>query len=160
MSGPIAASVGPQGATFNATGKRTIYAFDLKGNGTYITNKRPVYLAQEWVPDGLKVARNGYIVTGTGKGVDVLDQEGALLVRIQTNYTVQNFAWTGKDYRTFWLMGQGGISKVEWDLQGQDRKSNVAGMGGSPKPSLGPICRARWTRSVRSPSKITDTQPL
>ncbi len=72
------------------------------------------------MPDGLKVARNGYVVTGTGKGVDVLDQQGALLVRIQTNYTVQNFAWTGGDLKTFWLMGQGGISRVEWDLQGQD----------------------------------------
>lgn len=81
-----------------------------------------MYLAQEWVPDGLKVARNGYIVTGAGKGVDVLDQDGALLVRIQTNYTVQNFAWTGRDYRTFWLIGQGGISRVEWNLQGQELK--------------------------------------
>ena len=85
-------------------------------------NRRPLYLAPEWVPDGLKVARNGYVVTGTGKGVDVLDPEGALLVRVQTNYTVQNFAWTGNGYRTFWLMGQGGISRVAWDLQGQELK--------------------------------------
>ena len=35
------------------------------------------------MPDGLKVARNGYIVTATGKGVDVLDEVGTLLVRVR-----------------------------------------------------------------------------
>lgn len=76
----------------------------------------------DWAPDGLKVARNGYVLTATGSGVDVLDPLGTLLVRIQTNYTVQNFAWTGADLRTLWLMGEGGISKVEWNLQGQELK--------------------------------------
>ena len=71
------------------------------------------------MPDGLKVAKNGYVVTGAGKGVDVLDADGTLLVRVQTNYTVQNFAWTGKDLKTLWIVGAGGISKVEWNLQGQ-----------------------------------------
>lgn len=71
------------------------------------------------LPDGLKVAQNGYIVTGTGMGVDVLDPVGTLLVRVQTNYTVQNFAWTGPDLKTLWITGEGGISKVEWNLQGQ-----------------------------------------
>ncbi|KAI9841698.1 MAG: hypothetical protein M1837_000430 [Sclerophora amabilis] len=120
VAGPYAMSVGSQGATFNTTNKRTIYAFDSSEDGMWIGNKRPIYLSQDWVPDGLKVARNGYIVTGAGKGVDVLDTYGTLLVRVQTNYTVQNFAWTGPDYKTLWVMGQGGISKVEWNLQGQE----------------------------------------
>ncbi|MCJ1361558.1 hypothetical protein MMC16_000658 [Acarospora aff. strigata] len=122
VSGPIAAEVGPQGAHFNATGKRMIYAYNVSDDAMYISNKRPIYLAQNWVPDGVKTARNGYILTGAGKGVDVLDTYGTILVRIQTNYTVQNFAWTGKEYKTLWLMGQGGISKVEWNLQGQELK--------------------------------------
>jgi hypothetical protein len=59
-------------------------------------------------------------VTGTGMGVDVIDpSEGTLILRIHTNYTVQNFAWTGTDYQDFWLMGQGGVSRVKWNLQGQ-----------------------------------------
>ncbi len=122
ISGPIAMSLGYQGARVNATGKRIIYAYNVSDDAMYISNKRPVYLAQDWVPDGLKVARNGYIVTGAGKGVDVLDCYGTLLVRVQTNYTVQNFAWTGTDYKTLWIVGQGGISKVEWNLQGQELK--------------------------------------
>lgn len=118
-AGSIAASAGNQASTFNATGKRTIYAYTLCNRGVSLLNKRPIYLAQDRIPDGLKVAKNGYVVTAAGKGVDVLDKDGTLLVRIQTNYTVQNFAWTGKDLKTLWMMGERGISKVEWNLQGQ-----------------------------------------
>ena len=120
ISGTIAASLGSQGASFNVTGKRIVYAFDVTADATAIVNKRPIYLAMSSIPDGLKVAKNGYIVTGAGNGVDVLDHTGTLLVRVQTNYTVQNFAWTGKHLKTLWMVGNGGISKVEWDLEGQD----------------------------------------
>lgn len=51
--------------------------------------------------------------------MDILDSDGALLVRIQTNYTVQNFAWTGSELKTLWIMGNGGVSRVEWGLKGQ-----------------------------------------
>ena len=61
IAGPIAQSLGPRGAEFNTTGRRAVYAFDLTPNGKHIINKRPIYLAQDWVPDGLKAAANGYI---------------------------------------------------------------------------------------------------
>jgi len=118
-SGSIVQAYGPGLAGFNQTGKRTVYAFDMSADGTYITNKRAIWYAQDWLPDGLKVARNGYVVTATGMGLDILDPEGTLLVRVQTNYTVQNFAWTGPNLSTLWMCGEGGISKVEWALQGQ-----------------------------------------
>lgn len=101
---------------------RTVYAFDVSSDGTRITNKRAVYLAAGLLPDGLKVAANGYIVTANGKGVDVLDPLGQLLVTIQTNYTVNNFAFTGPEFKTLWLTGAGGISKVDWNLAGQKLK--------------------------------------
>lgn len=119
VSGSILQS-GPPGSPFNQTGPRTIYKYDRVDNGTHITGKRPVWYAQDWVPDGLKVAANGYIVTGAGYGVDILDPYGVLVARIQTNYIVQNFAWVGEDLTEFWLMGQGGISRVRWNLKGQD----------------------------------------
>jgi sugar lactone lactonase YvrE len=122
VSGPVDPKFGHPGTPFNATGPRTIYAFDVSKDGTTASNKRPVYLSAGYVPDGLKVAANGYIVTGNGRGVDVLDPHGQLLLTIQTNYTVQNFAWTGPKLKTLWLMGSGGISKVEWDLAGQELK--------------------------------------
>jgi sugar lactone lactonase YvrE len=119
IAGTTQQSLGPQGTEFNTTGKRTIYAFDLSANGKHLLNKRPVYLAQDWVPDGLKVAANGYIVTGAGKGVDVLDSDGTLLVRVQTNFTVQNFAWTGANYEDLWIVGNSGVARVKWALEGQ-----------------------------------------
>ncbi|MCJ1424161.1 hypothetical protein MMC29_002048 [Sticta canariensis] len=121
-NGPIDASVGSQGSVFNATGKRIIYAFTVSDRGTSLLNKRPLYLSQDLAPDGLKVAQNGYVVTGAGAGIDVIDEDGTLLVRVQANFPVQNFAWTGKDLKTLWLMGNGGVAKVEWDLQGQELK--------------------------------------
>lgn len=115
-TGAVSAPYFPQqGATFNATGKRTIYAYDLDPGFSHLTNKRAFYLAQDWVPDGLKVARNGYVVAGAGKGVDVLSPRGDLLLRVRTNYTVQNFAWAGRE---LWVVGQGGISRVRWGLRG------------------------------------------
>ena len=60
-----------------------------------VANKRAFYLAPDWVPDGLKVSAEGLVLTGNGKGVDVISPQGALVARVQTNYTVQNFAWTG-----------------------------------------------------------------
>jgi hypothetical protein len=38
-----------------------VYAYDLREDGNHIVNKRPVYSSQDWVPDGLKVARNGFV---------------------------------------------------------------------------------------------------
>jgi sugar lactone lactonase YvrE len=61
VEGTTQQSIGPQGTKFNTTGKRTVYAFDQTSNGKHLINKRPLYLAQDWVPDGLKVAANGYI---------------------------------------------------------------------------------------------------
>lgn len=60
-SGPISQELGSRGTIFNSTGKRIIYAFDRTSNGMHLVNKRPIYLAQDWAPDGLKVAGNGYI---------------------------------------------------------------------------------------------------
>lgn len=84
-----------------------------------MTNKRPIYMPPAYIPDGLKVAANGYIVTATGKGVDVVDPNGQLILTVVANYTVQNFAWTGPELKTLWMVGEGGVSKVEWELAGQ-----------------------------------------
>lgn len=121
---------GPVLFNYNTTGARTIYAFDMSKSGNSIMNRRPIYLAPNYAADGLKVAGNGYVVAATGKGVDVLDEEGTLLVRVQTNFTVNNFAWSGVpvlgdrgrgvNYTTLWLAGPGGLSRVRWALEGQE----------------------------------------
>jgi hypothetical protein len=59
-------------------------------------------------------------VTGAGKGVDVLGEDGTLLVRVQTNFTVQNFAWTGSCFEDLGIVGNGGAARVKWNLLGQE----------------------------------------
>ncbi|KAL9619136.1 MAG: hypothetical protein Q9160_006225 [Pyrenula sp. 1 TL-2023] len=122
-TGAVASSVDPAYGSvptqWNQTNKRTIYAFDVDESGTKIGPKRSFYMAQEWVPDGLKVSAENLILTGSGRGVDIIDPFGQLIMRVQTNYTVQNFAWTGPELSTLWMMGNGGISKVEWNVRGQ-----------------------------------------
>ncbi|KAK3710086.1 hypothetical protein LTR37_010517 [Vermiconidia calcicola] len=111
---------GPPGSPFNQTGPRAIYKFDLIDGGTHVTNKRPIWYAQDWVPDGIKMAANGDIITGSGPGVDIIDPYGVLIARIQTDYIVQNIAFVGEELTEMWLVGQGGISRVRWNLKGQD----------------------------------------
>jgi len=107
-------SLGPRGSPFNTTGKRTLDTFDLSQDGNHIVNKRPIYLAQDWVPDVMKVAANGYVLAGAGKGVDLIDPcDGAVLVRVQTNFTVQKVAWTGKDFKNLWIVGNSGVARVK-----------------------------------------------
>lgn len=71
------------------------------------------------MPDGLRVSREGLVVTATGNGVNVIDELGALILRVQTNYTVNNFQWAGPELNELWMTGMGGVGRVRWNVQGQ-----------------------------------------
>ena len=87
-----------------------------------LANKRALFLAQDRIPDGIKVARNGYIATATGHGVDVLDESGVPIVRVQTNFSVINIAWAGPGLEDLWMVGVGGVGRVRWNLPGNELK--------------------------------------
>ncbi|KAJ6090086.1 hypothetical protein N7467_005302 [Penicillium canescens] len=106
------------GLRYNSTGKRTVYSFDVSEDGRSISNKRPIYLALDYAPDGLKVARNGMLLTATGHGVDILDAQGTPLLRVQTNFTAVNMEFVGPNYDELWIVGIGGVARVKWALQG------------------------------------------
>ncbi|OGM46077.1 lactonohydrolase [Aspergillus bombycis] len=125
LSAPISPDVpspGGAGILYNITGTRTIYKFDLVDDGRAIINKRPIYYdAIGSVPDGLKVARNGYVVTAAGNGLSVMDEYGDMIVRVQANFTVNNFIWSDANgYREVWMVGMGGVARLKWGLQGQE----------------------------------------
>ncbi|KZF20179.1 lactonohydrolase [Xylona heveae TC161] len=110
---------------FTSTNKRNVYAFDVNrtpSNGVYLSNKRSIFQSLEGSPDGIKVAANGYIVIGAGlsNGADIVDENGSVLARIQTNHPVENICWTGPELKTLYLVGIGGITRVDWDLAGPD----------------------------------------
>ena len=102
--------------------RKTIYAFDVVDRGVGLANPRAFFLGQDRIPDGIKLARNGYIATATGHGVDVLDPAGIPIVRVQTNFTVVNLAWAGKGLEDLWLVGVGGVARVKWNLPGHELK--------------------------------------
>lgn len=56
--------------SYNATNPRTVYAYDVRRTpvGKVLINRRPIYLAQTFVPDGFHVARNGYLLVAAGNG--------------------------------------------------------------------------------------------
>jgi sugar lactone lactonase YvrE len=103
---------------YNTTGKRTIYAYDLDSQGMGLRNKRPIHLAFDYAPDGIKVSKEGYIVAAEGFGVSVIDPEGELLVVVQTNFTVINIAFVGRDAEELWAVGIGGVARIRWGLRG------------------------------------------
>ncbi|KAE8380405.1 hypothetical protein BDV26DRAFT_290490 [Aspergillus bertholletiae] len=103
---------------YNSTNRRTVYAFDVSEDGTYLKNRRPIYTAKDFVPDGLKVASNGYVVTGAGHGVDILDPTGTPLLTIQTNFTAVNMAFGGKNLDELWIVGHGAVARAKLNLTG------------------------------------------
>ncbi|KAK8017820.1 riboflavin transporter MCH5 [Apiospora rasikravindrae] len=110
---------------FTSTNARNIFAYDVHSTpagGSYLGNKRNIFQSLEGSPDGLKIAKNGYIVVGSGlsNGVDVIDPYGSVILRIQTDHPVENMAFGGPDLKTLFLVGIGGISRVTWDLEGPD----------------------------------------
>ncbi|KAE8341451.1 hypothetical protein BDV24DRAFT_132020 [Aspergillus arachidicola] len=103
---------------YNSTNRRTVYAFDVSEDGSYLKNRRPIYTAKDFVPDGLKVASNGYVVTGAGKGVDILDTTGTPLLSIQTNFTAVNMVFGGKNLDELWIVGHGAVARARLNLTG------------------------------------------
>ncbi|KAE8167475.1 hypothetical protein BDV40DRAFT_312741 [Aspergillus tamarii] len=103
---------------YNSTNRRTVYAFDVSEDGSYLKNRRPIYTAKDFVPDGLKVASNGYVITGAGHGVDILDPTGTPLVSIQTNFTAVNMVFGGKNLDELWIVGHGAVARAKLNLTG------------------------------------------
>ncbi|KZF20966.1 putative gluconolactonase precursor [Xylona heveae TC161] len=103
---------------YKSTGPRTVYAFDVDAEDGSLRNKRAIYQAIEYVPDGIKVSRNGYLITAAGHGLDILAPNGKLIARILTNFTVANLAFAGRDGEQIWAVGKGGAARVLCRLRG------------------------------------------
>jgi gluconolactonase len=105
--------------TFNKFGGRAVYAFDVNfaPPGNYLTNRRPIWLAQTFAVDGLHVSHEGYVLGASGTGLDVLSEWGELILRIEVGGEINNFQFAGPDRRELWLFGPSGIWRVS-GLQG------------------------------------------
>lgn len=99
--------------TFHPTGPRTLYAYDVDLSIGALLNKRTFYINDQHDPDGLKVDSQGNLWTASGKGVDAIDPAGNLLGRVHTNFTVSNLVFAGQNLQELWLIGRGGVARVQ-----------------------------------------------
>jgi len=108
--------------TWGATAGKSLFAFDTieSPSGKYLVNKRPIWYPEEFGDDGLHVASTGILVGAAGFGVDVLSPWGDIIVRIQTDFIVNNIQFAGKNLDELWLFGVGKIARVRWALKGLD----------------------------------------
>jgi len=108
--------------TWGATAGKSVYAFNTVQStaGRYLVEKRPIWYPEEFGDDGLHVAGNGMLIGASGFGVDVLSQFGELLVRVQTQFVVNNIQFAGSELDELWLFGQGKIARVRWALRGME----------------------------------------
>jgi sugar lactone lactonase YvrE len=90
---------------------RSIYAYDII-NGL-LSNRRLVYITDFWVPDGIKVSRQGNIYAAAGVFVDVVSPEGELLGKIRCGGSMQNLQFAGKDLNELWIVGIGGVYRTK-----------------------------------------------
>ena len=100
--------------TYNPFGGKEIYAFDINYSppGSYLTNKRPIWLAETFADDGFHVSSEGYLLGAAGAGLDVLSEWGELIMRIEVGGSINNFQFAGPDLRDLWLFGPAGIFRV------------------------------------------------
>jgi gluconolactonase len=105
----------PIGQPTVPTRHHSVYAFDI---GTGLTNKRLVYSADFWVPDGIKVSRSGVIYSAAGIFIDVVSPEGELLGKIHTKGLMQNLVFAGPKYEELWMVGLGGVYRTRLADQG------------------------------------------
>lgn len=103
----------PVDAPFDSFNRRDLSAYDAKG--PFLTNQRlfnnPIY----YIHDGVRVSRNGYVFSGIGQGVDVMDPEtGYTLGAIHVGggqTTAVNLAFGEHE---LWIVGAGGV----WHVNG------------------------------------------
>ncbi|KAK0647804.1 Gluconolactonase [Lasiodiplodia hormozganensis] len=108
------------GIVYSSTNTHCVWAFNTNPSpaGKWLTHRRPMWCTESVGHDGFHVAGNGYLVGAAGTGVDIISEWGELLLRIQTDFTVNNVQFAGPELDELWLFGMGSISRVRWNLTG------------------------------------------
>lgn len=80
--------------TTDPNGPKTIYIFDVvkKDGKPSLGNRRTFAVADNGIPDGLKVDTNGNVYAGQGDGVAIFNKRGTLIGKIKVDGGVANFA--------------------------------------------------------------------
>lgn len=108
------------GSPFNQFQRRDLSAYDAEG--PLLTNPRlfnnPIY----YIHDGVRVSRNGYVFSGAGEGVDVMDPDTGLPMGVihvgGGRTTAVNVAFGEHE---MWIVGGGGVWHVSGIRERLDR---------------------------------------
>jgi gluconolactonase len=102
----------PIGQPTVPTRHHTVYAYDIVAPGQ-IRNRRLFYIADQWVPDGIKVTPAGTLYSAAGVFVDVISKDGDLLGKLRFPGIVANVGFAGPKYNELWIVGMSGIYRAK-----------------------------------------------
>lgn len=103
----------------NPYGPREMWAFDLAQSPTgvklpLLTNRRMLSNPIQYIYDGVRVSRNGWIFAGGGEGLSVIDPESGLTLGVIRLGGGHNEAVTvAFGEHELWIVGKGGIWHVD-----------------------------------------------
>ena len=99
---------------YNPFGGKSVYAFDINyaPPGNYLTNKRPIWLAETFADDGFHISKEGYVLGAAGTSLDVLSEWGELIMKIEIGGEINNFQFVGPEADEIWAFGPAGIFRV------------------------------------------------
>lgn len=110
----------------NNSGGEYVLAYDIQKDGT-LRNRRN-YAKYEGLTrtggkitgggDGFTLDTKGRLYTAAGDSVQIFDPQGKLLGAIPTPRRPQNLTFAGPNMKTLWVVGGGGVFKVQMLAQG------------------------------------------
>jgi sugar lactone lactonase YvrE len=109
----------PIGQPTVPTKHHSVYAYDIVGPGQ-VRNRNLFYVADQWVPDGIKVTPAGNLYSAAGIFVDIVSPDGDLMGKLRFPGIIANVAFAGRDYNELWIVGISGIFRVKIEESGPD----------------------------------------
>jgi gluconolactonase len=98
------------------------YAFDVKADGT-LGKRRTIFDVSAWaktkpgVPDGMKVAKNGYLFAGGPGGIHIISPDGKLLGSFEFDVPTANCNW-GEDGSVLYITSNTAIYRIKLNTKG------------------------------------------
>ncbi|KAJ5103656.1 hypothetical protein N7532_004185 [Penicillium argentinense] len=98
----------------NPHGRRMLWAFDVGSQGGVLANQRLLTSPISYFYDGLRVSREGWLFSGSGDGVDVIDPvSGFVLGSIRTGGGENVAVSMAFGEHEMWIVGKGGAWHVK-----------------------------------------------
>jgi gluconolactonase len=98
-----------------------VWVYDVvEEDGRYkLANAQKLITIDNGVPDGMRVASDGTLLSSAGDGVHVIRPDGTLLGKIKTPETITNLCFGGPEGKTLFMTGaKGNLYRVQLNVSG------------------------------------------